>query len=204
MNYREALDLATRYMEILRPASDRIEIVGSVKRADKLECHDIEILLIPKPGYPRPEFGCKTIYKSHLESILARLQATGKLREPLKKANGPKYKKFAIVEYSQLNDFCLDLFIVNPETWGIQNVIRTGPSLFSHSFVTNQNLTFTDHETGRRYKGLLPNEYQYIRGETKILLGENVLSLPEERDAISLLGYGWIEPRERRKYIRPV
>ena len=202
MEYKQALAVANQYLELLRPASERIEIVGSVKRADKLDVHDIEILMIPKPGHPRPEFGSKVIYKTHLDQILDRLQATRLLRQPLRKANGEKYKKFAIVKYSEPNEFCLDIFIVRAETWGLQNVIRTGPSIFSHCFVTNQGQTAFVRETGKSYKGLLPVEYQYVRGETKIMRGEEVLSLPEESDAIALLGHGWIEPAKRRQYIQ--
>ncbi len=201
MNYPQALSIAEQYQELLRPACERIEIVGSVKRADKPDVHDLEILLILKSGHPRPEFGSKVVYLTHLDQILARLQATKMLREPLKKANGEKYKKFAICKYSEVNDFCLDLFIVRPETWGVQNVIRTGPRIFSHCFVTNQGMTAFDRETGMSYEGLLPVEYTYVRGETKIMRGEEVLSLPEEGDAIALLGHGWIEPKDRRKFI---
>jgi hypothetical protein len=204
MEYNQALDVAKQYMELLRPVSERIEIVGSVKRNDKPECHDVELLLIPKPGHPRPEFGSKAVYLTHLDQVLARLQATRMLRQPIRKANGEKYKKFAICKYSELNDFCLDLFIVRAETWGIQNVIRTGPRIFSHCFVTNQGMTAFDRETGKSYRGLLPAEYRYIRGETKIVHGEETLVLPEEADAIALLGRGWIEPGIRRKYISQV
>ena len=203
MIYKDALLLANTYLECLRPACERIEVVGSVKRADKPDVHDIELLLIPKPGYPRPEFGARAIYKSHLDKTLSHLMDIGSLRQPIKKANGEKYKKFAIVQHSQLNDFCLDLFIVNELTWGLQNVIRTGPRLFSHCFVTNQGMTAFDRETGRSYKGLLPVEYSYIRGETKIMRGEDVLSLPEESDAIALLGHGWIESARRRQFVQP-
>lgn len=203
MIYKQALEVAEKFKDILAPATERIEIVGSVKRNDKPECHDIELLMILKPGHPRPEFGNKTIYLTYLDQTLDRLQATKVLRQPLRKANGEKYKKFAIVKHSELNEFCLDLFIVKPDTWGLQNVIRTGPSLFSHCFVTNQGELAFDRESGKSYKGLLPKEYQYVRGETKIMRGEETVSLPEERDAIALLGRGWIEPRNRRNFIFP-
>lgn len=204
MIYKQALEVANKFMDILSPATERIEIMGSVKRGDKPECHDLELLMILKPGHPRPEFGSKVIYQTHLDQILDRLQATRVLRQPIRKANGEKYKKFAIVKYSDPNEFCLDIFIVRAETWGLQNVIRTGPSIFSHCFVTNQGQAAFVRETGKSYKGLLPVEYQYVRGETKIMRGEECLSLPEESDAIALLGYGWIEPAKRREYIQAI
>lgn len=204
MEHREAFQLANKYLELLTPACDRIEIVGSVKRADKDTVHDLEILLIAKSGTPRPVFGSKVVYPTHLDKILYELKESGLIRDPLKKANGLRYKKFALTAHSLINDFCLDLFIVNEKTWGIQNVIRTGPSLFSHSFVTNQGFTFYDIPTKKHYQGLLPDQYRYIRGETKIMQGETTLSLPEESDALAVLGLGWIEPKNRRKYIKCV
>lgn len=192
MKYADALSLATEYLEWLRDCCLRIEIVGSVKCNDKDEVHDIEIMLIADPSAPRPEFGQKAVYKNKLEQRLAQLVREGVLREARKKANGDRLKRFAIVEHSGIEDFCLELFIVRAETWGIQNVIRTGPSEFSRLFVTN-----------KAQRGLLPDNYQYIKGETVIVRrtsGEPI-PLPEERDAIALLGLGWIAPADRRKYM---
>ncbi len=192
MKYADALELATEYVEWLRDCCLRIEIVGSVKRGDKEDVHDIEIMLIAVPSAPRPEFGQKVVHKNKLEQRLAQLVREGILREARKKANGDRLKRFAIVEHSSIEDFCLELFIVRPETWGIQNVIRTGPSEFSRLFVTN-----------KAQRGLLPDNYQYIKGETVIVHRSSgaPIPLPEERDAIALLGLGWIAPADRRKYI---
>jgi len=192
MKYAEALELATEFVEWLRDCCLRIEIVGSVKRGDKDEVHDIEILLIADPAAPRPEFGQKVVYKNRLEQRLAQLVQEGVLREARKKANGDKLKRFAIVEHSTGEDFCIELFIVRPETWGIQNVIRTGPGEFSQLFVTNKSS-----------RGLLPDKYQYVRGETIILDRSSgaAIPLPEEEDAIALLGFGWVAPADRKKYI---
>jgi hypothetical protein len=193
MKLAEAVELAGEYVEWLRDCCLRIEVVGSVKRGDKAEVHDIEILLIADPATPRPEFGKKVVYKSRLEARLAQLVGEGMLREARKKANGEKLKRFAIVDCSNdLEDFCLELFIVHPETWGIQNVIRTGPFEFSKRFVTN-----------KAHMGLLPDDLQYIKGETKIVKRstQEALSLPEEADALAILGLGWIEPGQRWKYV---
>ena len=191
MKYSDALNLAGEYVEWLRDYCLRIEPVGSVKRGDKAEVHDIELLLIADQTTPKVEFGQKVIYKTGLDEFLAQLVQEGVIRQARNKANGDKLKRFAIVEYSDVEDFCIELFVVRPETWGIQNVIRTGPREFSRRFVTNKN-------TG----GLLPNTLQYVKGETKIVTRETgeALSLPEEADAIAILGIGRIEPSQRWKY----
>lgn len=200
MEWNVASKTAVEFCDRLAPACSRIEIVGSVKRG-KDDVHDIEILMILNGKHPRPEFGSKVVYRTDLDKILAELLNKRILRQPLKKADGEKYKKFAITEFSLLNDFCPDLFIVSEKTWGIQNVIRTGPKLFSHSFVTHQGVKWMDRESGARGWGLLPERYRYVRGETCIMEGDRVLDLPEERDAIALLGHGWVEPKDRHKLV---
>lgn len=192
MKQADAVELANEYVEWLRGCCLRIEVVGSVKRGDKEDVHDIEILLIADPKPPVPQFGQKEIYKNKLEELLAQLIREGVLREARNKANGDKLKRFAIVEQStDTEDFCIEFWIVRVETWGIQNVIRTGPGDFSKRFVTNKYMG-----------GLLPDTLQYIKGSTMIVKRETqeVLSLPEEADALAVLGLGWIEPSERRKY----
>lgn len=198
MDIKKATEIAQDLFERIRPVCERIEIVGSVKRADKPDCHDIEILLIPVPGHPRPEFGDKTIYKTHLDKRLSELHREGILGHPQTKADGDKLKKRAILNCGEINEFKLELYIVRHDTWAVQNVIRTGPSLFSHRFVTNKSNFIWIRETNQRIPGLLPDEYEYVRGETVIKLNGKILELKEEGDAIELLGMGWIPPAERR------
>lgn len=186
MRYQTALAYARRLQELITPGCARIEIVGSVKRADKPEVHDIELLVIPDARTPRPEFGQKVLHKTMLEKVLYELCNQGILW-PVK--GGEKYKQYIIQAVESLNPFHLDLFIVRPDTWGIQNVIRTGPSSFSRRFVTNVS-----------HGGLLPDKYKYIRGETRIEENGVTLNLPEEQDALALLRLGWIEPGKRKNY----
>jgi DNA polymerase/3'-5' exonuclease PolX len=187
MQYPLALDYARMLSEKIKPGALRLEIVGSVKRADKPDVHDIEIMVIPDPRHPRPEFGQKNPPKNMLEKCLQDLVNDGILCPVL---GGEKYKKFIIQGVESLNPFYLDLFIVRPETWGVQNVIRTGPAEFSHRYVTN-----------KCFGGLLPDDYDYVRGETRIKKNSEYLDLPEEVDALAILGLGWIEPCNRKRYI---
>lgn len=195
MIYTEAKTLAEKLARIVITGCHRLEIVGSVKRADKAEVHDIEFLVIANEKTPRPEFGQKVLHKTMLDKVLYEMCQQGLLKFVKGK---DRLKQYEIVEAGTVNPFHVELWIVRPETWGIQNVIRTGPSLFSHRFVTNKSATCFVRETRKTWKGLLPDQYTYVRGETKIMQGETVLSLPEEADALALLGMGWIEPKDRR------
>ena len=157
MQYGIAKELSEKLLNALLPGCVRAEVVGSVKRADKLDVHDIEILCIANPKAPRILFGQKDRFKNLLESTLAYMQANRLIGLP--KLNGDRLKKFPILIgcTEEVNPFYLELYIVQPETWAIQNVIRTGPSEFSHHFVTNV-----------AHGGLLPNCYSYMKGETRI------------------------------------
>jgi DNA polymerase/3'-5' exonuclease PolX len=188
MRFVTAKELAERLARLIDPGCVRLEIVGSVKRADKNEVHDIEFLVIANEKTPRPEFGQKVLHKTMLDKLLYELCLNGVLKFI---KGGDKYKQYAIVEAQTINPFCLELWIVNPSTWGIQNVIRTGPKEFSHRFVTPKSIG-----------GLLPDDCQYIRGETRIERNGQSLSLPEEKDAIELIGRGWIAPKDRWKLAR--
>jgi len=188
MNYVAAKKLAEKYAALIQPGCTRLEIVGSVKRGDKAEVHDIEYLVIADERPPRLEFGMKNPPKNRLLKVLQDLCDEGLLRF-IKGAD--RLRQYAILGAGEVNPFCMEVYIVSAETWGIQNVIRTGPAEFSHRYVTP-----------RQYGGLLPDDLEYVRGETKICRGGAALALPEERDALALLGLGWIEPKERRRYVK--
>lgn len=201
MDYQRAKEIAERKAELIRSGCARLEIVGSVKRGDKAEVHDIEFLCIADTRTPRPQLGQnpKALPKTMLEKVLFELCERGVLKFL---QGGDKLKRYAIPEVvtpNILEPFKLELYIVREETWGIQNVIRTGPKLFSHRYVTNKSAYCVDKETWKRWPGLLPDDFKYIAGETKIMHGMNVLSLPEEQDALALLGMGWIPPKDRAR-----
>lgn len=193
MNYTLAKSIADYLAGELREhcLPGYCQIAGGLRR-EKADVHDIEIVCIPVPDMPRPEFGQKRIFASFLDLALYRLECAGRLGR--REKDGPKYKKIAIDLDSfgirTADRFFLDLFIVRPETWGIQFTLRTGPDVFSRKCVTP-----------RKNKGFLPDNCEYIRGETRIeRAGETVL-LPNEEDFLDLLGLGWIEPRDRAAYV---
>lgn len=225
MEYQSAYKLANRYLQLLAPACDQIMIVGSVRRADPKALagvHDIEFLIIPKVatatdlfGEPMPTPGYAP---TPLDIILGGMMESNWIAVPeiARKADGEKYKKFAIPGFNYIDpengtekEFCLELWIVKPETWGIQAVIRTGPSTFSASFVNPEGKAFFHKASGKRLYGLMPAFYEYIPGETRIIIrstGETVDCSTEE-SAIGLLGLNssenhWIEPSERFRYIK--
>ena len=188
MIIHEAKVLAERYASYIQPACSRLEIVGSVKRYERndADCHDIEFLVIADPKTLRPEFGQKVIHKNMLHKVMFDLCEMGLLKFVKGK---DKFRKYAILDIETFEPFHLELWIVTERTWGIQNVIRTGPKGFSHRFVMQKSLG-----------GLLPDDHRYIKGETRIECDGVTLNLPEEADALAVLGLGWIEPKDRHRW----
>lgn len=193
IEHQHAHKIAVDMANFIQDLCLQLEIVGSLKRGEAT-VGDIEFLMVLDPKPPRAQFGDKKIYTTRLEQrLMTNPNMPYKLQEAIHKANGPALKRFAFTDYSRpADDFCIEFWIVKPETWGIQNVIRTGPKEFSRRFVTN-----------KRFGGLLPNHLKYITGTTRIM-DENtqqLLYLPTEQAAIGILSRGWIPPDERWKLV---
>jgi DNA polymerase/3'-5' exonuclease PolX len=185
MKYSLVKQIAEHLVLNLAESCLRIEPAGSFLRK-KAECGDLEILCIPRPGAPRPEFGTTRIYASWIDQALHRLECEGFLGR--REKDGPKYKKIHIITdrygIACLNVFALDLFIVRPETWGVQKMIRTGPAEFSRSMVTPVS-------SG----GLMPDGLKI--GDGLLWEGENVIPTPEEADLFKAFNMRWLDPEKR-------
>lgn len=176
MKLQQARELAERWVDCLAPQCERIEIAGGVRRG-KPEPHDIEIVCIPRTDTEQDMFGDIIGDKSCLEALINGMIGAG-MCEAIK--NGPKYKQLALPQ-----GINLDLFIVHPETWAVQFVIRTGPKEFGHWCVKK-----------RKYGGALPSNLRVKDG--LVWSHGKPLPLKEERDFLDLLGLGWVEPKDRR------
>jgi len=203
MKHDIALKTAEALVGYFEPACTEIKIVGSVSRL-KPEVKDIEILVVPDLTPVKRamlEFGkpVPPLYKTALDKLVADMELAGDAHT---EANGDRYKKL----YLRYAGIKLDLFInIPPSEWGVQCVIRTGPSDFSHWCVSN-----------RKIGGALPNGYfvkhQVVWIESEIsksqmpenadkaialLTDANHFSMPEEIDFFKFCGMEWIEPKDR-------
>jgi len=106
----EARAIITELVEILRPACERIEIAGSVRRG-KLEVKDAEVVIIPTP---------------ELLPLTDTLIEYGKAQYAL---YGDKKTKRWGTAYRGLlfRDIKCELFMTTAESWGYQYWLRTGP-----------------------------------------------------------------------------
>ena len=165
--------LASALVERLRPACERIEIAGSIRRK-KAEIGDIELIAIPKTipdllGEPQPQ--------TKVDILLAGWPI-------MITKNGPKYKQF-LFNGTTGQEYQVDLFLQpDPATWGINYMIRTGPSEFSTRMVTSVDIG------GLRPRDLLVRDGRVWRSGV-------ALATPTEESVFALWGISWIAPENR-------
>lgn len=172
--------LAVFLVDELRPACERIEIAGSIRRR-KPTVKDIELVAIPKMS--RDLFGELLVDEpTELDLLVDRLVADGRLAPRLNSAGGrcmgSKMKRLVAVR----SGIAVDLFAVTPPAqWGAIFAIRTGPADFSEWLVTIC-----------QRRGL-----RCVEGRLVDAQGREIPT-PEERDFIDACGAQYVEPWERR------
>lgn len=171
--YNQVNTVASTIVEALAPACHRIEIAGSLRRRKPM-VGDIEIVAIP---IMHANLLGDPLDTSEVDDVLARWPVT------LSK-NGPKYKAFEL-EWQAGWTFKVDLFLQpDPATWGVNFLIRTGSSDFSHRMVTP-----------RAQGGSMPNDLT-VR-DARVWRHGVAQETPEEADIFRLWGMQWIDPKER-------
>lgn len=183
MDNATAKQIATNIISVLRPACERIEIAGSIRRG-KPQVKDIEIVCVPADTRAMAVFGKKRAFESMFEELVHDWALLAKW-SVLK--NGRRYKQFENPERT----IKLDLFIVRPPAqWGVLYAIRTGPAEFSQWLVTP-----------RAKGGALPDNCKVADGHVlqydTATDDPRAIALPEEQDLFDFLGLDWMEPSER-------
>lgn len=162
--YSQVLPIAQRVMDGLAPSCSWIQLAGSLRR-QKAMIGDVEIVAVCTDG---------GLY----EALDARL-ADGKIQHLPKKRWGQKLRSFLYL------DIQFDLFIQpDPQTLGVNFMIRTGSAEFSHKMVTKRSLG-----------GWMPDCYAVK--EARVWQGETPLHTPNELDVFSLWGMEYVEPQQR-------
>lgn len=177
---------AESLVSILGPSCDRIEIAGSIRRGAPL-VSDIEIVAMPRVGTVEGgDLWGTPVEIDYLAETLYSLRASGAL--PLRDVES--HRKDGSVEigsrdgdsYKALvwQGFPVDLFLVHdPDSWGLQLCIRTGPAEWSHRLVTDC----------QKYLRRVKDGYLYRSGKR--------WPCREERDFFEGIGQAWVEPGDR-------
>jgi len=172
--YQKAYRFAEQIVRELKPACDRIEIAGSLRRR-KQTVGDIEIVCISKPALDLigQEVGMQ------VEGRLANMVTRGMLKNPT--LNGPRHKQFEIAGLKCM----LDLYITTPDCWPVIFAIRTGPQDFSKRLVTQKS-----------NGGMLPDHLKVRLGRVLDAVENKPLMLQDEQSLLELCG-GWVDPEDR-------
>lgn len=196
----EADALAAEVLELLRPATERIAIGGSIRRR-RPDVGDIEIVAIPRVELFEDAdlFGLTMGRTANLLDERCRdllLDGTfhGRLDKNGRAAIGSKYKRLLF------RDFALDVFVGTAANWGVLLAIRTGPASFAHAFVTNVGQMTRPAYAGAEHKprpGLLPRGMRV--GEGNQLFGPDgrIVPTPTEEAFFEAIGQPCLEPWRR-------
>ncbi|RPI19622.1 MAG: hypothetical protein EHM58_01060 [Ignavibacteriae bacterium] len=157
----EAKDTANRLIDFLKPLCTKVEIAGSVRR-EKENVKDIEICLLTDNK------------KKLFNSLGTHLLKVNKEFKPTKW--GQKYLQFKY-EGKQI-----DLFIGEPDNWGLLFLVRTGSAQFS----TKMLAAWKRVSRG----GYSENNYLHKPDGTVILT-------PDEETVFKLCGMKFVEPKLR-------
>lgn len=169
-------------VELLRPACERIEIAGSVRRG-KPEVHDAEVVIIPTPDLI-------PLTNTLIEYGTAQYALYGDKRT---KRWGPNYRGLLF------KGIKCELFMTNEDSWGYQYWLRTGPgdaNFFIMKWLSycNAPIRFQDgygwHSRNWRREGK-----EWFASDRRRL------RIASEEDLFAVLGMPFIPPSERTEMI---
>ena len=163
--------VARKIVEELRPACDRIEIAGSLRRGNPA-VHDIDLVLLPKAATEGFSLGGST----PLEELLGALIVRGSLASV---RGRDKVKCFVATK----TGIPVDLYVARRETWATLLLIRTG------SKEHNIRLARRAKELGMKLRA---------SGDGIEDGHADVLKVDAEEDVFRILGLAYLAPENRK------
>jgi DNA polymerase/3'-5' exonuclease PolX len=193
MDYAAAMSLASNMVVSMADADavERVVIAGSLRRG-KADVKDIELLVIAKRGVSEGLFG-DLPGRNLLYDWAMKVKADGKMRwiktgtndiEDWKLDPEGKYWRGLHVR----TNIKVDVWLVTPETWFPQLVIRTGCAQFSHQLM------------------IVAERAGFLFYEGRVLSKTDSTHKPvinSEQELFELLGIGWLEPEQRTEDALP-
>lgn len=180
----EARKVATELVYLLDDYCARIEIAGSIRR-QKPDIGDIDLVVEPWVGDVLDMFGQPSGEKANAtDERIAQLVSDRKLAKRLDKngraAWGPQLKRGI---YHGLN---VDIqSVLDPTTWGMWMLVRTGPADFNRRIVTP------------RWQGGLLLAGMEVRDGFQLFRGGGRVETPTELSVFEAYGLDYVEPEAR-------
>jgi DNA polymerase/3'-5' exonuclease PolX len=172
----EADEIASAIILDLLPVCERIQVAGSVRRRQE-RVGDIELVAIPRYE-PAGLFG-----DQRTNALWAHLHASGAYH--FTKGDHPdgRYYQLALTAHPDLQ---VDIFLAQPENWGLTLLVRTGSAAFSTAILARW----------KRMQGLGREQPGSVNGRLVTRSGQ-VVPTPEEETIFHLLGMDPVEPERR-------
>jgi DNA polymerase/3'-5' exonuclease PolX len=206
MKLSRADQIAERLVREMRPYCERIEIAGSVRRR-KVEVKDIEIVAVPKWDVPPVEEQVRLLFGSPPRSANANTlhfwamklagvrwikPGTSQIVAWTPRPEGKYWR--GLVPTSGDDPIKLDLFLAEPENFGLIYLIRTGAAEFSAAILGHAK-NRTSYQTEKSYYEDRPELKGKPEGGWLVekATGRRI-EVRDERDVFELLGLQFVEP----------
>jgi DNA polymerase/3'-5' exonuclease PolX len=172
----EAARIAAAIAADLAPYCDRIQIAGSVRRRKEV-VGDIEMVAIPRYA-PAGLFGDCTA-----NLLWEHLHASDAYRFAKGDHPAGRYYQLALPIHAGMQ---LDLFLAQPDNWGLTLLVRTGSAAFSTAMLARW----------KRRQGIGRDLPGSVDGRLVTREGQ-VVPTPEEETVFQLLGMQPVPPERR-------
>ena len=172
----EAERIASTIIADLLPVCDRIQVAGSVRRRKDL-VGDIELVAIPRYE-PAGLFGDR-----RANALWTHLHAGTTYRFTKGDHPAGRYYQLALPAYPDLQ---VDLFLAQPDNWGLTLLVRTGSARFSAGVLARW----------KRLQGIGRDGQGSVDGRLVTRDGR-VIPTPEEDTVFHLLGMQPVTPERR-------
>ena len=172
----DAERIAAAIVADLAPSCARIQVAGSVRRRKEV-VGDIEIVAIPRYA-PAGLFGDCTI-----NLLWEHLHASDAYRFTKEDHPADRYYQLALPRHAGVQ---LDLFLAQPDNWGLTLLVRTGSAGFSTAMLARWKWL---QGIGRDQPGSVDGRHMTHDG--------HVVPTPEEETVFRLLGMQPVPPERR-------
>jgi len=172
----EAERIASEIIADLLPVCERIQVAGSVRRRKEL-VGDVELVAIPRYE-PAGLFG-----DCHTNALWMHLHAGERYRFAKGDHAEGRYYQLALPVYPGLQ---VDLFLAQPDNWGLTLLVRTGSAAFSAGVLARW----------KRVQGIGREGAGSVNGRLVTRAGI-VMPTPDEESVFRLIGMAPVPPEHR-------
>jgi DNA polymerase (family 10) len=181
--YGEALAVANELADELRPACERIEVVGSVRR-HKMEVGDIELLYVSKfQERPSRTDLFARVNASIADDVIAYWERAGCMKRRLNSKGSEVFGEKNKLMLHVASGIPVDLFITTLPNWWNSLVCRTGPA------ESNIEICKAAQFRGWKWNPYGPG-FSHDDGETR--------EMHSEEEIFRFVGMPYFEPDKRR------